>query len=340
MEVTESKKYYNYKGKEYMKLNMNNNSYNTKDVKICAYTVVNKEIPFLRFLLTNVGITTGLTFPKVPFIKNMSQKQFIEYSKVCLFGLLMLTDFENFNKLIEFNGFYECDEIVYMFIDITKCNYESNDISKSNACWFALIDEIINLKHVCNVYIENNVRNLFLKNENLCFLEDDVNNIYEIPVARYVGKPENKLNFTYTFGESKCDKNEILGPYLYFKDFNNAFNDGCKYKNGGIVRFAVFIGCVKYIENYPNDQIDESEVKKNKLNNDSLNKRMECLTIRITDHDGNWAYKYDSVYLGDIELDDGSIYKNNITVVKEYEQHVPLSYHYVNKNISNVYSIN
>jgi len=335
----EPKKYYNYRGKEYMKLNLDCKN---KVIKICAYTIINKEIPFLRFLLTNIGINTNLKFPTVPMIKNIDQGQLIEYSKVCLFGLLTLSDFDKFNEFVEFNGFYEFDNIIYIFIDITKCNYEANDIYKSNNCWFALTDEIIHMKHICNMYVENEVKNLFLKNADLCFLEDENNKIYEIPVVGYVGKPENKLNFTYIFGESKGDKNEILGPYYYFKDFNNAFNDGCQYKNGGIVRFAIFIGSVKYIENYPNDPIDDSEIKKMRLNDDKLDKRMEGLTIRITDHDGNWAYKYDSTYLGNVELDDGSIYKNNITVVKEYEQQIPLSYHYVNKislNNSNSYSI-
>lgn len=334
------KKYYNYKGKEHLNLSLNlyGNSYKDKVLKICAYTIINKEIPFLRFLLTNIGINKGLIFPTVPLIK-IDRGQLIEYSKVCLFGLLMLQDFVKFNESVEFNGFFEYDNIIYIFIDITKCNYEADDIYKSNNCWFALTDEIINLKHLCNMYIENEVRNLFINNEDLCFLEDETNNIYEVPVVGYVGKPENKLNFTYVFGESKCDKNEILGPYYYFKDFNNAFNDGCQYKNGGIVRFAIFIGSVKYIENYPNDTIDDSEIKKMRLNDDNLDKRMEGLTIRITDHDGNWAYKYDSIYLGNVELDDGSTYKNNIIVVKEYEQQIPLSFHYVNKNSLNSYSI-
>ena len=337
-----AKKYYNYKGKEHMKLNLNDTSYNTKVIKICAYTIINKEIPFLRFLLTNIGLNTGLKFPIVPMIKNMDQSQLIEYSKVCLFGLLMLTDFDNFNELVEFNGFYEYKNIIYVFIDITKCNYEANDIYRSNNCWFALTDEIIHLKHICNMYIENEVRNLFINNEDLYLLEDENNKIYEVPVVGYVGKSEKMLNFTYIFGESKCDKNEILGPYYYFKDFNTAFKEGCQYKNGGIVRFAIFVGSVKYIENYPNDPIDESEVKKIRLNDDNLDKHMERLTMRITDHDGTWAYKYDSIYLGNVELDDGSIYKNSMTVVKEYEQQIPLSYHYVNKislNNSTTYSI-
>jgi hypothetical protein len=114
-------------------------------------------------------------------------------------------------------------------------------------------------------------------------------------------------------------------------------------ENDCIVRFALFTGKVKYIENNVNDPNDKSETKQKKLEDDDSNdKNIERLTMRITDHDGNWAYNYDSIYLGNIELDDGSIYKNSMTVVKEYEQQIPLSYHYVNKissNNSTIYSI-
>ena len=42
---------------------------------------------------------------------------------------------------------------------------------------------------------------------------------------------------------------------------------------------------------------------------------------------------YDSVYLGNIELDDGSFLEDTpIIVLKEYNQQVPLTYHYIDKN--------
>ena len=48
--------------------------------------------------------------------------------------------------------------------------------------------------------------------------------------------------------------------------------------------------------------------------------------------DGLWKQNYDSVYLGKIELDNGEIFKNaNTYVIKDYYNHTPLSYHYINK---------
>jgi hypothetical protein len=96
---------------------------------------------------------------------------------------------------------------------------------------------------------------------------------------------------------------------------------------GGIVRFALFEGLTKVILNNVSDSIDESMLKRELINNNLY----ENLTLRITDYNGNWAKNYDSVYVGDIELDNGEKMKNTpIYVVKKYEQQISLSYHFIN----------
>jgi hypothetical protein len=76
------------------------------------------------------------------------------------------------------------------------------------------------------------------------------------------------------------------------------------------------------------DSIDESLIKRELIQNVSNN--YENLTLRITDYDGKWAENYDSVYIGNLELDNGEKMKEtNIYVVKTYEQQYPLSYHFV-----------
>jgi hypothetical protein len=63
---------------------------------------------------------------------------------------------------------------------------------------------------------------------------------------------------------------------------------------------------------------------------------MERLTMRISDHDGNWVQNYDSVYLGEVELDNGILLDRPILVVKEYKQQIPLSYHFIDKRTINL----
>jgi hypothetical protein len=92
----------------------------------------------------------------------------------------------------------------------------------------------------------------------------------------------------------------------------------------------------------PNDPIDESEIKQSMLNDTSRNKNFEIQTLRISDHDGNWTNEYDSAYLGNIELDDGNLLKNTpIYVIKDYNQQIPLTKHYINKNtLDNIFDEN
>jgi hypothetical protein len=187
-----------------------------------------------------------------------------------------------------------------------------------------------------------------------CFLKNKDNVNYEVPIIGYVGKCASMLNFTYVFGVSKSDNSAILGPYFYFTDYLNAINQGGwskdgksesrhdklltdnskgRYKSGGIIRFALFMDKTKVIQNHLLDGIDESEIKKERLLDELLDVQYERLTMRISDHDGNWSKNYDSVVLGNIELDNGVKVKNApIIVLKEYDQQIPLSYHYIDKS--------
>ena len=323
--------YYNYKAKTNLSLYLNHEVTTYDSVNMCAYNINNEgKYPFLQFLLSKININDTLIFPLVPIYKNFDMGELINYTKVCLFGLLMLQDFELFIENVEFNGFFVFNNNLYLFLDITNCELKIVDIYRENDIWFSLIDELVNQRHVCNMIIAENVTLLFTNNEQLCFLVDEKENSYEIPIVSYVGKCENKLNFTYIFGESANNKNGILGPYYYFTNYYNTF----KSENiDGIVRFAIFTGSVKYIENGLDDPIDESEIKQQRLTDVNLDQNIEKLTIRISDHDGKWAQNFDSVYLGSIELDNGTYMKNTpLLVVKEYEQQIPLSYHYIDKN--------
>ena len=337
--------YYNYKAKFSNKLNLtfdsiDLNTYN--NIYICVYDVINKgKYPFQRFILINDIIDESLVLPQLKFTKSYNSSfDILNYSKAILFGVLMqsdfkMTDYEKFDENLEFNGIYDNDNNLYLFYDITKCNIELNDIEKNNnTVWLALIDEIVNQKHLCNMKINENVTKFFKLNDDFCFLLDEKDNSYEIPIVSYVGKPEKKLNFTYVFGETMSNKNSILGPYYYFTDYYNAFKDVVELKDNaktGIVRFALFVGNTKYYENLSNDDIDNSEIKFQRLEDESLNKSIELLSMKLSDHDGQWSKNYDSAYLGYIELDNGTFLDKRLIAIKEYNQQIPLSYHYVDK---------
>lgn len=348
--------YYNYGVKKFLikDINLFADTDEYSSIILCVYKVnTTGKFPFLQFLLSN-DIYDRLILPNLPIYNSFNKSNLISYSKVFLSSILQVINFEDFNSNVSFDGFYEFGKNLYLFFDVTNCQYNLDETYSSSKIRFALTDEITNHRSLCNIEIDSSTTNFFLKNDSINYLYDKENEAYEIPIVGFVGSPTpEKINFTSMFGISPKDRTAILGPYYYFTDFFNAIreggwsndyqpetmfnkkitdNDNGRYIKGGIVRFALFTGRTKYVENMPNDDIDESETKKFRLEDKNLDNRSEILTLRITDYDGNWAKKYDSVYLGNIELDDGSQLKDTpIFAIKDYNQQIPLTSHYIDK---------
>jgi len=335
-------KYYNYKAKENLSLYFDDINLFNK-VYICSYNVNNTSLyPFLQFLFVKSKTTNTLEWPEVPIFKYFQESELISYSKTCLFSLCMLSNFQKFIDSIIFDGFYKYENNLYLFFYITNCEKKITNTYSNSPVWLAIVDEIVNHKKICNLHVEENLIHLFTSNDDFCFLVDENNNSYEIPVVGFIGTSNDMVNFKYAFGESSQNKNAILGPYFYFTNFSNAFTsknllleDSTKV-NECLIRFALFTGQVKYIENNIDDPIDESEVKTQRLQDSTIDQNIERLTMRISDHDGLWSKKFDSTYLGKVELDNGEYLKNTpMFVIKYYEQQCPLTYHYINKKIFN-----
>lgn len=335
----EPQKYYRYKAKDLLSQNPEESFLNYRDIQMCAYTINTDALyPFQQFLLISDENTNTLSFPQLSTFKSLDFDvgDFISYSKVMLFGLLELNNFEDFANDAVFDGFYESDNNLYLFFDITKINLQIYDIYSNSVLRLALIDEILNHKKICNIEILCEVTRLFERDNELCFLLDADDYIYEIPIVCFVGKEGQRLSFTYTFGESPRDCSALFGPHYYFTDFTCAARRlkkyNANYNKNGLVRFALFQGNTKYIENLPNDPVDDSETKKLRLEDETLDKNREYLTIRISDHDGNWSKNFNSVYLGDLELENGAhLEEAPLFVVKDYNQQLPLSFHYINE---------
>jgi hypothetical protein len=334
--IPEPPKYYRFKGKDLLTDSYNKQLGNYNKVNNFAYEVrTNGTVPFMQVLLSKSITSKELLFPQIPFILSINNsEELINYAKVSLFGMLDAEDFDNFDSLIDFDGLYETHENeLYIFFEITQIKAQLDDIYLNSRLRFVLIDEIVNRMNVCNIPINYSVINLFCTQDaDFCFLVDENNLKYEIPVVAFTSKPNNRLNYAYVFGESKSDNNEMFGQYYYFKDFYKTFEDATSsIEITGIVRYALMLGTVKYVENSPDDSIDMSEIKVTKLVDENVDQHLERLTMRITDYDGKWSDKYDSIHLGQLVLDNDAILNKQITAVKEYEQQIPLSYHYINK---------
>ena len=305
---------------------------NGTNVVLCCYKIFDTtERPFLQYLLADVNGTLDFQRYTVSFnpfrvndigvdIPNDTNKYELSSRKIFTIVrkfLLQTTKIEHHNMV--YTGYKKYNGDIYLFIDLSI----SSKIKNLCDSQFCLIDEMVNIERVYNKPIDPRVTN-FVQNNMASFtiLDDKNNKALEIPTAGYLGCNESNLNFTYTFGNKKSHDNTMLGPYYYFTNFENAS------KYYGSVRFAIFTGHMLVKQNFPNDEIDESLLKQQRLNDQRLNHKYELMTQRITDYDGRWAANYDSVYLGHMELDDGQILKNTpVIVVKSHDQQMPLDYY-------------
>lgn len=307
-------------------------------IYLCCYEVNNNSDalhPFLQYYLFNNILNDNLCFPELNIVNdNLDTDNLVEIAKNLLF--ILFGNNHNLNENSEYNGamFYKND--FYLFFDLSKCKIQIDFLYKRSKVWLCLLDEIVNKMSICNINISSMVTDFFVNNSDLVFLYDNDDFMYETPSVCYIGKNWNKLNFTHTFGVDKLDKMAILGPYYYFTNFENAVEQ-CDYSEHqdkmGVIRFAIFTGVMKIINNLQNNTHDESVTKNEMLNDPAFDNKYVALTSRISDHDGRWSEKYDSAFIGSyIELDDGTKLKENcLTIVKKYEQQLPLTCQYINK---------
>ena len=299
--------YVSYKMKDKLSVHMSSNDYET--IYLCAFQInTSCKIPFLQYLLVNNHQGLGLDLFHLPYLRQ-SEEEIVLGLKQYLSNVCMSSHDD-----IPFVGFYEYNHQLYVFFDISHIEFPP-------ANTLALIDEIVNTRKVGNVPVHPTATDFFVQNTSMLYLYDKQTNVYETPVVAFVGKStRSKLEFTHMFGESPKDRTAMLGPYFYFTSYQHARLEG------GVVRFALFVGKTKIIENMPNDPPDDSLTKQMRLKDSTLDQAKEKLLMRVTDYDGKWAKEYDSIYLGNIELDDGT-YMNHapLLVLKDYHQQCPLS---------------
>jgi hypothetical protein len=207
------------------------------------------------------------------------------------------------NKFVDFplcerKGVLVDDSCIYIFYEI-----EDKNLEYIKHDWIAYtVDEIIN-KNKAN----NEIKQFMLRHQEVLFLSDENGVVIETPIVSYQTISKNNKYVSDAFS--------IMGPYYYFNVEHGS----------NMNRFALFLGKVYVPMNFPKDTWDKSLLKSQQLReHDDKNKYYRHIN-RISDHDGNWTYHYDSVYLGKLELDNGeSLREHSQWVVKTVEQFVLL----------------
>ena len=318
---------------------------------VCIYTIQKSSSisftynPFLKYLLykhpdKHTTHSNMLTFP---FIKlNTTNNVLMESKKI----------FEQITKTSSKPlGFIQNNENVYVFFEYKEENNNVNMLTKKDDWWWALICEMCNSKKVDQFTIHSSVYTIFYKNPTLLYILNSQHKPYEIPTIGYYGITSELLTYVSTLGIKSSSEREF-GPYYYFGNFikatrragwssnyKNIFisnkkitNENGRYKQGGYVRFALFLGITKvilyrktsefswFIGFFDKKTLNEKESKNN--------------IKKLTDIKGKWTNNYDSLIISNIKYKNLSGYFNinKEIILKDFNRFTALSTHLLDKS--------
>ena len=350
----DSEKYYEYNALQQLFLSdLHFDTDETPIIHICGYQVNTEgKKPFLQFFMQKQE--DNLIFPK---FKYNSKIDSLNRAKSVLD--IIIFSYQILEPKI-YNGYLQEQNNYYLFFDCSECKIKIHDLYNKNDIWLIAMDEIMNTRIVCgNFYIDQTVTEFFHNHPDFIYLQDSNKNNYENPVIVYTGDTSFQANYISMFGTPPSDAKSLFGPYYYFYDYMEAVRMASKkYKikkeqqidkepitimnwsaqtislEGGIVRSAIFTGLSKTILHATDDKPDMSQTTQDMLKEDptcaSMEHRSLVNYLHISDRDGTWTKNYDSIFLGDVDLNDNSVkkYAANMFAVKEYEQQLPLTCHF------------
>jgi len=250
-----------------------------------------------------------------------------------------------FNTIYTPLGYIKNKDGIFLFYHIDFLGIlvrESKTRDKQHFIW-ATIHEICNIQKYITFPINRVVSNLFYTNPKLIYLKDKNKKCIEIPTIGYIGAPEELLNFIATF-YWKASTMRTFGPYYYFTDFNQAvrrggwssnyekreiFNksitdDNGKFKNGGIVRFALFLGNNRVVLDRKTDPI----IPYLKII-DKLKPMTKDEIVWLKKGKGKWTKTYNSLLISNFKNVNrsGYFFSGTSYILKNFNSFTSLSIH-------------
>lgn len=284
---------------------------NTQNIHLVAYNInTQARLPFIQFMLHKNHENNCLSFPSIHITNNNINNIKLDIQESIQ---IELTN-------IKYKGHTILNDSVYVFINIIEPP-ANLFMPRNQKYWFCIVDEIVNYKKACNFDILSNVTTFLLSNPDFFLLKDSdsLENI-EIPIVAYSGSTFNETEITATFGPSRQSETSMFGANYYFTTyeksvelggwspqkspeykFNNLITDTLtgQYIKGGINRYALFC-------------LDQHVIYKPLTNYKIIT---GC----------------DSIYVGEIQLNENILNDASIWVIKKEDQMVCLSYHLLDK---------
>ena len=150
-------------------------------------------------------------------------------------------------------------------------------LSRKNELWWGLIDELCNYKRIMNFPVHPSVYTLFYRNPGLLYLHKKNGDVFDVPQVGFFGGYYETMPVVAAFGQRIKPFQRAPGPYYYFGTFRKAvryagwtpwygpmvsegreLTDAAgKYTDGGIVRFALFLGGMRVLVKEPKQGLEE-----------------------------------------------------------------------------------
>jgi hypothetical protein len=221
---------------------------------LCYHVTQNSKYPFIQFLLEKLPycndiIQEKLVLPMITISKentnnNLESEEDYSISIIDkIKGLLPALGCDG-SKLTSdsFKGLLsDQNERIYALVDISAVDIFRIAITRNTPIWFALPTEIMNVRSICNIPIDESISELFLNMPELGVLRKlDIENMFPVgdafplPDAIYNGSYLRQTEFRSVFGTSKEKIYASCGEYYYyFRLFEDAIKEGGWLRDGG-----------------------------------------------------------------------------------------------------------
>lgn len=215
----------------------------TRDITIlyllCYNVNTDCKYPFLQFMMD-----------KIPFCDNLVKEELtlphIMINNNDDYDISVIIKKHINNKSIEIKGVIKICHKYYALINVSTCNTKIK-LNRNSPYWFVLPSEIICVKNVCNIPIDESVVSLFTENPEIGLLTNPKTHLYYIlPDSVYTMGTIKSVEFNSIFGNQKTKPYNNCGEYYFFY---RSFKDVSKIENDvGINRYALFVEGNLYLE--------------------------------------------------------------------------------------------
>lgn len=239
---------------------------------LCYHITTDSKYPFLQFLfrkmVQNPILPEKFSLPYLN-LTEINKQDIMEHSLSEVKSALksMNCDTNGLNGDSYKGVIYLEDNFPVALVNVSNIDINGLKMGRNSEYWFLLPSEVINSKSVCNIPIDEDTSEMFIKYApTISLLHNyETREPYSLPDAVYSGNSLDEVKFSSIFGQ-KCKQlftYDLTKYYSFFTEFGSAVLEGGYDVNGkresnGINRYAIFVDSqttlvfnddgVKYIE--------------------------------------------------------------------------------------------